>query len=296
KMCDLISDAVLDAYLTKDPEAKVACESVAKTGMILLAGEITSVHTIDYQRVVRDTIKEIGYDDSSKGANNGCFKIIKRKKNYKTCNVVITIEQQAQEIARGVHHNRLEDDLGAGDQGIMFGYATDETPECMPLTVVIAHRLNQRLAELRRNGTFWWARPDSKSQVTCEYAFRNGATVPKRVHTIVVSTQHSNDISLVDIRSQIMDKVIRDVVPARYLDEDTIFHINPCGPFTEGGPMLKSEDLQESYRVDGAFNLPEGDVFDAFEELSRVPGFPPELLPVLDYFEDNFLGRLTALG
>lgn len=225
KMCDLISDAVLDAYLSKDPEAKVACESVAKTGMILLAGEITSCHTIDYQRVVRDTIKHIGYDDSSKGFD------------FKTCNVVVTIEQQTQEIAKGVHHNREEEDLGAGDQGLMFGYATDETPECMPLTVVLAHKLNERLAELRRNGTFWWARPDSKSQVTCEYAFRHGATVPKRVHTVVVSTQHSDEVSLEDIRQQVMEQVIKVVVPERYLDEETIFHINPCGSFTEGGPM-----------------------------------------------------------
>lgn len=225
KMCDLISDAVLDAYLERDPNAKVACESVAKTGMILLAGEISSDIIIDYQKVVRDQIKYIGYDDSSKGFD------------YKTCNVVVTIEQQTQEIAKGVHHNREEHDLGAGDQGLMFGYATDETEECMPLTVVLAHRLNQRLAELRRDGTFWWGRPDTKSQVTCEYAFRNGATVPKRVHTIVISTQHSHDIDLSELKKQVLEHVIKVVVPERYLDDETVFHINPCGSFTEGGPM-----------------------------------------------------------
>jgi len=181
--------------------------------MVMIFGEITTSSTVNYEQVIRDAIRDIGYDDPAKGFD------------YKTCNVIVAIEEQSPDIAQSVDAVAVED-IGAGDQGIMFGYATDETESLMPLTHMLATQLGSKLTEVRKNGTLGWVRPDGKTQVTCEYKLENGVPVPQRVHTVVISTQHSEEVTNDQIQSDLMEHVIKPIIPAKYLDDKTIYHLS----------------------------------------------------------------------
>ncbi|MDX1615455.1 MAG: methionine adenosyltransferase [Candidatus Promineifilaceae bacterium] len=231
KICDQISDAVLDAIIEQDPMARVACEAAAKTGFIMLLGEITTTASINYDKLVRQVLLDIGYDDSAKGFDGN------------TCGVQVAIASQSPDIAQGVNtaleyrrNGETEAEIaaiGAGDQGMMFGFACDETPSYMPLPIDLAHRLTKRLSHVRRSRELAWVRPDGKSQVTVEYEYGK----PKRIHTVLISTQHAPNVDEDTVRSDIIEHVIKPVLPSELVDDDLRVFVNPTGRFVIGGPM-----------------------------------------------------------
>jgi S-adenosylmethionine synthetase len=222
KVADQISDAILDSIIEQDKKARVACETMVTTGMALIAGEITTSAWVDMPQIVRETIKGIGYNSSDMGFD------------YQSCAVLTSIDKQSPDIAQGVDEGHgLDLDQGAGDQGLMFGYAVNETEVLMPMTIALAHRLMKRQSEVRKTGRLLWLRPDAKSQVTIEYANR----VPKRIEAVVLSSQHSPDVDYEDLKEGIMEEIIKPILPASMLDSETKYYINPTGRFVIGGPV-----------------------------------------------------------
>jgi S-adenosylmethionine synthetase len=224
KLCDQVSDAVLDACIAGDKTSRVACETLTKTGFVMVAGEITTRAKLDYPAIVRDVVKEIGYSGSSMGFD------------WETCGVLVAVEQQSPAIKKGVDGDGVytQNELGAGDQGMMFGYACNETPELMPMPIMLAHQLSKQLSDVRKAGKVKFFRPDGKSQVTVRY---DENYRPLGIDTIVVSTQHSDDVSHKKLKEAVMETVIKPVVPAKLLDRKTKYFINPTGRFVVGGPM-----------------------------------------------------------
>jgi S-adenosylmethionine synthetase len=222
KVADQISDAILDAILTQDPKSRVACETMVTTGMAVIAGEITTNAVIDYPKVVRETIREIGYNDSAMGFD------------WETCAILTSIDKQSPDIAQGVTEGEgMYKEQGAGDQGLMFGFACNETPELMPMSILLAHKLVSRLADVRKTGVLDFLRPDSKSQVSIQYINDK----PVHVDTVVISSQHSPEVSYEMIKEGIIEEVVKKIIPAHLMDEKTRFLINPTGRFVIGGPM-----------------------------------------------------------
>ncbi|MCK6444844.1 MAG: methionine adenosyltransferase [Planctomycetes bacterium] len=222
KVCDQISDAVLDACLAQDPNSRVACETLATTGLVVVAGEITTKAKVNYAEVARKTLRRIGYTSETFGISAD------------SCCVMVTVGTQSPDISQGVTEGEgLHKEQGAGDQGLMFGYACDETPELMPFPIYYAHRLVEKQAELREKGVLKWLRPDAKSQITVEYE----GDKPVRVNTVVLSTQHAEDIAYDALKKGVIEKIIKAVIPAEYLDKDTVYHVNPTGRFVVGGPQ-----------------------------------------------------------
>ena len=222
KISDQISDAILDAMLEQDSGSRVACETLVTTGMVVVAGEVTTKAWVDMQKVVRDTVEEIGYTDSNMGFD------------FNTCAVLISLDKQSPDIAQGVNEGEgAHTEQGAGDQGLMFGYACDETPELMPLPIQLAHRLTERLSHVRKDGTLNYLRPDGKSQVTVRYV--DGK--PVSVEAVVISTQHAEDVTQEQLHEDILKHVIKYVIPEKYLGDSTQYHINPTGVFVIGGPQ-----------------------------------------------------------
>ncbi|SPJ10270.1 S-adenosylmethionine synthetase [Plasmodium sp. DRC-Itaito] len=227
KICDQISDAILDSCLREDPYSKVACEVCAKKNYIFIFGEITTKAKVNYDKVTRDVLKHIGYDDESKGLD------------YKTAEIKVSIDEQSPDIAQCVHENRSPELIGAGDQGIMFGYATDETENYMPLTHHYATLLGKRLTEVRKLGILPYLGPDGKTQITIEYKNKGscgGHLEPLRVHTVLISTQHAEDIKYEQLKADLMENVIKYVIPEKLLDNETLYYLNPSGKFVLGGP------------------------------------------------------------